>query len=101
MGKILLSHPTANQNVRQTALAFAEANLLDEFWTCVNWKEDGLLDRALSILPRVRNDLRRRSFARELQPCIKTVPWREWGRLLLRALTIEEVYESLDRHVPN
>ncbi len=99
MSKILLSHPTANQNVRQTALAFAEANLLEEFWTCVNWREGAVLDRALSILPKLRNDLRRRSFARELQPFIKTFPWREWGRLVFRAFSIDDVYESLDRHM--
>ena len=43
---ILLSHPTANQNVRQTALAFASAGWLEEFWTCVHWQQGGLLDRA-------------------------------------------------------
>ena len=52
---ILLSHPTANQNVRQTALALAEAGLLGDFWTCINWRQGGVLDRALSFLPRVRN----------------------------------------------
>jgi alpha-maltose-1-phosphate synthase len=96
---ILLAHPTANQNVRQTALAFAEANLLNEFWTCVNWGEGALLDRALSILPGIRDQLRRRSFPLELQPFIKTYPWREWGRLLLRAFSIDDVYDSFDRHV--
>lgn len=99
MNRILLAHPTANQNVRQTALAFAEADLLEEFWTCVNWREGALLDRALSILPRVQSDLRRRSFARALQPFIKTYPWPEWGRLLLRTVSIDEVYDSFDRHV--
>ena len=63
---ILLSHPTANQNVRQTALAFAEAGLLEEFWTCVNWKAGGLLDRCFSFLPRFQGELRRRSFPAEL-----------------------------------
>lgn len=99
MSKILLSHPTANQNVRQTALAFADANLLKEFRTCINWREGTLLDRTMSILPKVRDNLRRRSFAHALQPFIKTNPWREWGRLLLRAFSIDEVYDSFDRHV--
>ena len=78
---ILLSHPTANQNVRQTALAFAEADLLEEFWTCVNWKQGGLLDRFVSFSPRLQNELRRRSFPTELAPFIRTRPAREWIRL--------------------
>lgn len=109
---ILLSHPTANQNVRQTALALREAGLLAEFWTCISWKEDGMLDRVASLAPHVLNELRRRSFARELEPFIKTWSWREWGRLLAgqlglnfltrnesTAFSMESVYRSLDRHV--
>jgi starch synthase len=107
---ILLSHPTANQNVRQAALAFAEDDLLAEFWTCLNWKEESFLDRQLPA--RLRNELRRRSFPDEVKPFIKTLPWREAGRLLfqqmgLRSLTkgetaifsMDAVYFSLDRHV--
>jgi hypothetical protein len=56
---IILSHPTANQNVRQTALAFATGGLLQEFWTCVHWQQGGLLDQLLAIAPGVRNELRR------------------------------------------
>ena len=109
---ILLSHPTANQNVRQTALALAEAGVLAEFWTCISWKEGGILDRVASLAPHVLNELRRRSFDLELEPFIRTWSWREWGRLLagqlgLNFLTREEsavfsmesVYRSLDRHV--
>jgi alpha-maltose-1-phosphate synthase len=104
---ILLSHPTANQNVRQTALAFAEAGLLQEFWTCVNWKRGGLLDRSFSFSARLQNELRRRSFPAELAPFIRTHSWREWGRQGAVQLTREErgpfsvdaVYLSLDRQV--
>jgi alpha-maltose-1-phosphate synthase len=109
---ILLSHPTANQNVRQTALALAEAGLLAEFWTCVNWRQGTLLDRSLGAASRVRNELRRRSFPPELAPYLRTHSWREWGRQLAgqigwKSLTKEEsglfsvdaVYLSLDRRV--
>ncbi|HEX3817350.1 MAG TPA: glycosyltransferase family 4 protein [Chthoniobacterales bacterium] len=109
---ILLSHPTANQNVRQTAIALAEAALLAEFWTCVSWQRGGMLDRALGFSERLRSELRRRSFPPELSPFIRTVPWREWGRQLAgqfgwNSLTksetgrfsIDAVYSSLDRHV--
>ncbi len=109
---ILLSHPTANQNVRQTALAFAEANLLEEFWTCVNWKQNSLLDRLAALSGRFQNELRRRSFPAELAPFIRTVPWREFGRhaagqIGLKQLardenilfSVDAVYRSLDRRV--
>jgi len=109
---ILISHPTANQNVRQAALALAEAGLLEEFWTCVNWKEDGFLDRYLPFPARVRKELRRRSFPRELKPFIRTFSWREWGRLLSGQLgfswttrneaglfSMDAVYFSLDRRI--
>ena len=109
---ILISHPTANQNVRQTALALAEARLLEEFWTCVNWKEGGFLEKYLPFPARVLKELRRRSFPGELKPFIRTSPWREWGRLLSGQLgltwttkneaslfSMDAVYFSLDRQV--
>ncbi len=109
---ILLSHPTANQNVRQTALAFADAHLLREFWTGVNWKRDSLLDRLAGFSPRIRSELRRRSFAPELVPFIRTDPAREWLRLAVEQLgwkrltrdehalfSVDAVYQSLDRRV--
>ncbi|MEO5717987.1 MAG: glycosyltransferase family 4 protein [Chthoniobacterales bacterium] len=109
---ILLSHPTANQNVRQTALAFAEARLLGEFWTGVNWNRDGLLDRLAGFSPRLRNELRRRSFLPELAPFVRTDSAREWLRLAAAQLGwnrliqnehapfgIDAVYRSLDRRV--
>ncbi len=109
---IIVSHPTANQNVRQTALAFAEAGLLTEFWTGVNWKEGSVLDRIAAWSPRLQDELRRRSFAAAIAPYIRTVPWREWGRQAAsqvgwKSLTrdehapfsIDAVYRSLDRRV--
>ncbi len=109
---IILSHPTANQNVRQTALALAKAGQLEEFWTCVNWRQGGLLDRSLGACGRLRNELRRRSFPAELAPFLHTFSWREWGRQFAgqagwNSLTKEEtgifsvdaVYLSLDRRV--
>ncbi|CAN5411706.1 N/A [soil metagenome] len=109
---ILLSHPTANQNVRQAALAFAEAGLLEEFWTGVNWNENGLIDRLIGIFPRLRSEMRRRSFPAALAPFLHTVPQREWGRLAAGQLgwkqltrgekslfSVDAVYRSLDRRV--
>jgi starch synthase len=106
---IILSHPTGNQNVRQAALALVEADLLREFWTCINWKSHAL-DR---LLPKnIRQELRRRSFPDQLQSFIKTQPWREWGRLISGRLRItpattdetgvfsmDAVYRALDRRI--
>lgn len=107
---ILLSHPTANQNVRQAALALVEANLLAEFWTCLNWKQGGFIDHSLPA--RFRKELGRRSFSERVEPFIVTFPWREAARLLsqqlgLSSLTrgesgifgLDAVYQSLDRRV--
>ncbi len=109
---ILLSHPTANENVRQTALALAEAGLLEEFWTCLNWRQGSLLDRSLGGAGRMRNELRRRSFPAALAPFLHTHAWREWGRHFAgrvgwpgltkgeRGLfSVDAVYLSLDRRV--
>ncbi len=110
---ILLSHPTANQNVRQTALALAEVGWLAEFWTCVNWREGTLLDRSLGVVaPRVQTELRRRSFPPALAPYLRTNPAREWVRQLAGQLgwsrlcqeeaapfSVDAVYLSLDRRV--
>ena len=107
---ILLSHPTGNENVRQAALAFREAELLREFWTCVSWNSDAAVNR---VLPRVlRQQLARRSFHPSLRPVTRTVPAREMGRLVATALglsmfsehetgpfSIDAVFSDLDRKV--
>jgi glycosyltransferase involved in cell wall biosynthesis len=107
---ILLSHPTANQNVRQAALALAEDDLLAEFWTCLNWKKGGFFERHLPV--RIRTELRRRSFSDEVKLLTRAFPWREAGRLMAQQLglqfltrseagifSVDAVYLSLDRHV--
>ena len=111
-GKIVLVHPTANQNVRETACALADAGLLDEFWTCLQWKQGGVLDRLLKYAPGTRHELRRRSFDQQLEPFIRTFAWREWGRQLSSRLgwssltrhergvfSMDAVYHSLGRRV--
>ena len=72
---ILLSHPTENDNVRQTALALREANLLEEFWTCLDWNPPGLLNAMLPGV--VREQFERRRFPPPLRPIIHTQPLRE------------------------
>jgi alpha-maltose-1-phosphate synthase len=107
---ILLSHPTGNANVRQAALAFHEAGLLKEFWTCLSWNADGPVNRFLPA--GLRKQLSRRSFPAALRPLIRTAPAREMGRLLSGALgisafsehetgplSIDAVFAALDRKV--
>ena len=43
-------------------------------------RQGDLLDNLLALIPRLRNELRRRSFPAELTPFVHTHSWREWGR---------------------
>lgn len=106
---ILLSHPTGNEFVRQAALAFREAKLLGEFWTCLNWNPasaPGWLPNALRL------QFARRSFPESLRAVTHTVPLRESARLLSGVLgiqafskhetgllSLDAVYQELDRKV--
>ncbi|MEO7931728.1 MAG: glycosyltransferase family 4 protein [Chthoniobacterales bacterium] len=76
---ILVSHPFGNANVRQAALAFADADFLAGFRTCINWPEDAPLGRFLphSIL----SQLQRRTFPSPVSAKTRTQPLREMGRL--------------------
>lgn len=107
---IILSHPTGNENVRQAALAFAEANLLEQFWTTINWDPDSALGR---ILPaRLCETFRRRSFPEMVRTRTRSRPARETARLLFGAthlplfsehergyLSIDAISGALDRAV--
>jgi starch synthase len=107
---ILFAHPTGNANVRHAALALHRANLLGEFWTCLNYRDRSILNR---LLPRpLIRQLRRRANPQELQPYLHTFPFRELMRLLApRAglndlvrhetgmFSVDSVYHSLDRHI--
>jgi glycosyltransferase involved in cell wall biosynthesis len=94
---ILLSHPTGNENVRQAALALQEADLLGEFWTCLNWNPDAMLNQ---LLPQqLRAQLARRSFPQSVRPYLHTAPVRELGRLLFGMFGIDAVLRNLDRKV--
>ncbi|HEY5752840.1 MAG TPA: glycosyltransferase family 4 protein [Chthoniobacterales bacterium] len=107
---ILFSHPTGNANVRNAALGLQRSGLLGEFWTCVCNRSDSRLDRLLP--PSLSRQLRRRKYPAELEPLIRTQPFREIGRLLSsRAglsfavrhetgpFSVDAVYRSLDHRV--
>jgi glycosyltransferase involved in cell wall biosynthesis len=103
-----LSHPTANSNVREVALALLDGGLLDSFHTCIAACGGNFFDR-LGALPGF-GEVRRRSCAAELQPKLRLHPWREGFRLAARRFaflepvaagfaSIDEVYRALDRKV--
>jgi glycosyltransferase involved in cell wall biosynthesis len=107
---ILLAHPFGNQNVRNAAMAFDEAGMLQEFWTCVSWDPDRLWTRLLPSA--ARTELERRAFPKQVRERIRTWPWRELGRQAakrfgLRAplahesgsLCVDRVWSDLDARV--
>ena len=98
---VVLSHPTGNANVREAALALAEAGLLEEFHTSLAF--------FASFWPR---SLKRRAYPLELRRYTRGHPFRESFRLgatrlglgsLVRYETgwasVDAVYRSLDRQV--
>jgi glycosyltransferase involved in cell wall biosynthesis len=107
---LLFTHPTGNANVRHAALGLHRAGLIEEFWTCINYRGDNPLSR---LLPGgVRAQLARRSFPDELQSCLRAHPWREAARLFSHRarlghlakhetgiLSVDAVYRSLDDRV--
>jgi len=107
---IILSHPTGNENVRQAVLGFAEANLLEEFFTTINWNPGSAFDRILP--PRLRQSFRRRSFPELVRHRTRSQPMREALRLFFGAihvplwskhergfLSIDAISTALDRGV--
>ncbi|WP_028990318.1 glycosyltransferase family 4 protein [Thermithiobacillus tepidarius DSM 3134] len=107
---MLMSHPTGNSNVRNAALALAEAGMLGEFWTCVSWNPDSWRSR---LLPAgLRTQFARRALPDPVQPYARYFPWREMGRLmavkfsgkrLIRhergPFSVDAVYRTLDKRV--
>jgi len=90
--RVLLVHPTGNANVRQTALALAQAGMLAGFHTTIAWRPGGMLDRAL---PRgVRAEFERRSYPGIPPRLIHAHPFREMARLA----AIRRGWDGLIRH---
>src|SRR5207248_2932070 len=81
---VILSHPTGNENVRHAALAFAESNLLKQFFTTINWSSDSAINRI--VPPALRETLRRRSFPKLVRRRTRSMPVREAARLILGAI---------------
>lgn len=78
--RVLLAHAQGNQFFRHLARALHRAGLLAEAATCIDWRADGVLARAL---PRgLARELERRSFSTAFGFQVASHGAREWGRLL-------------------
>ena len=101
--KIVLSHPTGNQFVRNALLALYQEDSLLRFYTTVGWSDDSLLTK---LAPSgLRKQLSRRSYPIPAK-FIRNSPVREFFRLArpfpfasFREVTIDDVYLDLDRRV--
>ena len=95
---LLLSHPLGNANVRHAARAFAEANRLAEFWTCLAWDPDGRLARRLPA------GLAAQLARRAVEPALRgrthlAQTWREAARhLAARLPPATALRRTLTRH---
>ncbi|MDF7820402.1 glycosyltransferase [Runella sp. MFBS21] len=107
--KIVLSHPTANNFTRALVSTLVERGELGAFYTSLAVFEESWLQAGIS---KFSANLGRRSFKPMLKPFTHIYPWYEAGRLLARALKlnqllehetgffcVDEVYRRLDMHV--
>ncbi|MFD2826838.1 glycosyltransferase family 4 protein [Leeuwenhoekiella polynyae] len=108
--KIIISHPTANANVREAIAGFLKKNLVYRFYTTIAVFPNTILDKVSEI--KVFRELKRRSFHPALESLTRMYPFLEAGRQLalkgkLKNLTVHEkgmfsvdsVYRDLDQKV--
>ena len=107
---ILLAHPSGNNFVRETAMAFFDAKALRELHLGIAaCGENGFAK--LSRLPGMA-EIRRRTYDSRLRSALRLHPWREGGRLLASRLgwrsliahetgpfCVDAVFENFDRSV--
>jgi len=107
MGKVFLSHPTGNRNVRAVMSAFANAKILAVFYTTIALNPDSFLSR---LLPgKVRKQVLRRSYPIAFN-LIRTRPLLEILRNVLPGLglqsavqhevgfaSVDSIYRDLDQ----
>lgn len=108
--KVLIAHPTGNQNVRAAATGLMKAGIATSFHTTIASFPGGLLSKLSNIS--MFSSIRRRGYDSCLKYNTETSPWIELGRLIslsagISALTrhergifsIDAVYRNLDKHV--
>jgi glycosyltransferase involved in cell wall biosynthesis len=107
---LIVSHPTANNNTRELALALCETGQLREFHTCIAACGDNFFQQ-LSDLPGF-SEIKRRACSDALYSYLRLHPWREIGRLGLGRLgidflnrhesgffSVDALYRSFDKNV--
>ncbi|MDB5138674.1 MAG: glycosyltransferase family 4 protein [Mucilaginibacter sp.] len=107
---VIVSHPTANQNVRAALKGFVEEDMLYEFHTSIASFPGTMLDKLGRI--NAFSEIRRRHFDPELKPFTRVWPLMEVGRIIankigLTKLTarekgffcIDAVFNKLDKKV--
>lgn len=93
--RVLISHPTGNQNVRNALASLAEQGMLEEFWTTIAWDAQSGWNR---LLPRgMRTQLERRTYAGIPRERIKCIPSREMVRLGARPRFLNGLLTSGER----
>lgn len=108
--RIILSHPTGNENSRSAAISFHEAEMLNSFHTSIACFENDFLYKISQCT--IFKDLRRRLFDTRLKAKTHSHPYKEIGRqiaikLNYKSLTthdigffcVDKVYQYLDRCV--
>jgi glycosyltransferase involved in cell wall biosynthesis len=108
--KLILSHPTANNNSRAVAYKLLHENMLYQFYTSIASFHGGLLDK-IQHIP-ILSEIQRRNFEIELKPYTTLWPWVEIGRILsqkagVKHLTrnefgyfsVDAAYKGLDKKV--
>jgi starch synthase len=77
--RVLISHPTGNQNVRNALASLVERGMLAEFWTTIAWDAQSRWNR---LLPAgMRTQLERRTYAELPRERIRCISLREIVRL--------------------
>ncbi len=93
--RVLLSHPTGNQNVRNALASLVEREMLAEFWTTIAWDARSRWNR---LLPReVRTQLERRAYPEAPPDRVRSVPWREAIRLGAGSTPVHHLLTSGER----
>jgi starch synthase len=109
-GSVLVSHPTGNANVTAVVGALYQQELLAAFYTCIVWRPESLLAKAMPA--GIRSTFERRARVQLPPEMVHTRPFRELVRnALIRAgkkhlvaaennpFSIDGVYADLDRYV--
>jgi glycosyltransferase involved in cell wall biosynthesis len=91
--KVIISHPTGNQNSRNAVLALEKNELLEMFYTSIGIFDDNFLNK-IKIGP--FSEISRRSYASELRGKTKFHPNLELLRLLAIKFKFTKLYGSYD-----